>query len=237
MNSKGKALDDGHGSVGPIRRIRHKVAAETPRASAYFHSSIKNRQVENFNISEGFFSGLKKNLEQGGTNSSSKFLFLDSKPQSSEVSVPNVPTQSRQMARKILEHLERNPPTPKDKFAELMLATSWKKPQSSDATAIIPNKHNSLPLLGGLDSSKHSDQADKKNLVNWSEDRGGSIFKLPPMEAANEANGAVNNDTSASGIKVDSAVSARGGDAVSSLDFRKTWDSHLMSSHEVFIHL
>ncbi|KAG8639300.1 hypothetical protein MANES_14G133500v8 [Manihot esculenta] len=211
INSRGNAFNDGHGSVGPIRRLRNKVIAETPRGSAYFNSP----QVENFSISESLFSTPKINFENGGTVSSVKFQSASSKPQSSEVSVPTVPPHSSLVARKILEHLERNPPTPKDKSAELRLATSWKKGQSSDLATIMPSKLNSPTQLGGLNSSEKSIQLHKNN----------------PLEPVNGVTGDANNDTSASKMKVGTA-SKDGDYAAHSQDFRKLWDSQQMTVHE-----
>lgn len=195
VNSRGNSVDDVHGSVGPIRRtrIRHKAVAETPsRGSASYHSTLNSPQVENFNAFEGLFSGVKKSTEKGGTSSPSKFLVADSEPQSSKVSVPSVPPHSRQMAQKILEHLERNLPTPKEKSAELRLATSWKKSLSS-------NNNNSL--ANGPDSLRKPDQADKTNSAQATEDRGNLLFKFAPREVTVQADSAAKDNTSASDMK------------------------------------
>ncbi|KAF2310637.1 hypothetical protein GH714_015867 [Hevea brasiliensis] len=169
VNSRGNALNDGQGSVGPIRRLRHKVIAETPRGSDYFHTSFNSPQVENLSISEGLFSTPKTNLENGGKISSAKFQSVSSQPQSSEVSVPTAPAHSSLVARKILEHLERNPPTPKDKSAELRLATSWKKPLSSDLANIMPNKRNS-PTQWGVSKMKVATASTDGDYAGHSQD-------------------------------------------------------------------
>ncbi|KAJ9140988.1 hypothetical protein P3X46_031575 [Hevea brasiliensis] len=215
VNSRGNALNDGQGSVGPIRRLRHKVIAETPRGSDYFHTSFNSPQVENLSISEGLFSTPKTNLENGGKISSAKFQSVSSQPQSSEVSVPTAPAHSSLVARKILEHLERNPPTPKDKSAELRLATSWKKPLSSDLANIMPNKRNSPTQWGGFDSSEKSIQVHKSN----------------PQESVNGVNVGINNNNSVSKMKVGTA-STDGDYAGHSQDFRKLRDSQHLSAHE-----
>ncbi|CAK7345476.1 unnamed protein product [Dovyalis caffra] len=196
VNSRGKSVYDGQGSVGPIRknRIRHKVVAETPsRGSADRHSILNSPQVENLNAFEGLCSSVKKSTEKGETSSPSEFLLADSKPQSSE-NVPTVPPYSRQMAQKILEHLDRNLPTPKEKSAELRLATSWKKLHSS-------SKNNNLTNLGGLYSASKSDLADKTNSVQGTEDRGNVLFKSAPQGVSIQANDAAKSNTSASDMK------------------------------------
>ena len=195
MNSRDNSVDNVHGSVGPIRRtrIRHKAVPETPsRGSASYHSTLNSPQVENFNAFEGLFSGVKKSTEKGGTASPSKFLVADSEPQSSKVNVPSVPPHSRQMAQKILEHLERNLPTPKEKSAELRLASSWKKSLSS-------NNNNSL--ANDLDSLRKSDQTDKTISAQATEDRGNLLFKFAPQEVTVQTKAAAKNNTSASDMK------------------------------------
>ncbi|GAV82501.1 hypothetical protein CFOL_v3_25952 [Cephalotus follicularis] len=192
-------LEDGHGSVGPTRRLRHKVNAETPpRGSVYSNFSFKVPHLENLNVSEHFFPAAKKNLELGGTSSLSTYQPVEDMSQGSEVRFSTFRPHSSQMARTILDHLERNPPTPKDKSAELKLAISWQKPQSSDGSTFKPHEHNSLPLLGGVDSAKKLDQVDKKNFSQLNGDRGNFFFNLPPWGSAIEANGAVDKANSAS---------------------------------------
>ncbi|KAJ6435840.1 hypothetical protein OIU84_000963 [Salix udensis] len=177
VNSRDNSVGDVHGSVGPIRRtrIRHKAVTETPRGSASYHSTLNSPQVENFNAFEGLFSGVKKSNEKGGTSSPSKFLVADSEPQSSKVNVPSVPPHSRQMAQKILEHLERNLPTPKEKSADL----------AND----------------DLDSLRKSDQTDNTISAQATEDRGNLLFKFAPREATVQTKAAAKNNTSASDMK------------------------------------
>lgn len=178
------AQDSDYGSVGPMRRIRHKpLAKSSSRGSAYFRSSLDGpSQVENSNVSEGFLPAVKKNMALGGTSGTSNSKSLNSKPQSSEVGVPMVHPHTNQMARKILEHLDRSQPSPKDKSAELERAATWKKPESSDATNVMSNEHNSLP-----NSYKNRDQIELKNYALRIEERRSSRFKVPPQESTSEA--------------------------------------------------
>ncbi|XWS27018.1 hypothetical protein CRYUN_Cryun26dG0079800 [Craigia yunnanensis] len=228
--SRSKMVDDGHGSVGPIRRIRHKGTAETPsRASVYSHSSLNGPfPVGNSNLSEGILPSIKKNLEQGGTSSSSIFQSVDSK-RSSEMGIPPVHPHSSQMARTILEHLERNVATPTEKSNELKIATSWKRSLSSDANAAISKGHNSLPYLG-LDSSKSKDQINNRSPAQWNEDRGNS-FSLDSPEITIKAKN-VKKTTSASDLEVDGTITMFGNNAGSSLDFGKTHDSQIKTAHK-----
>ena len=225
-------MDDDHGFVGPIRRIRHKGTAETPsRESVYSHSSLNGPfPVGNSNVSKGLFPSIKKNLEQGGTSRSSVFQSVDGN-RSSEMGIPPVHRHSSQMARTILEHLERNLATPKEKSDELKIATSWKRSQSSDANAAVSKGHNGLPYLG-LDSSKSRDQINNRSPAQWNKDRGNS-FSVASPESTIEAKN-VNKTTSASDLKVESTVTMFGNNAGSSLDFGKTQDFQIKTAQKVF---
>lgn len=189
--------------MGPIRKIRHKpLANSSSRGSAYFRSLDGPSQEENSNASEGFLPAVKENnMVLGGTSGTPNSKSLNSKPHSSEVGVPMVHPHTNQMARKILEHLDRSHPTPKDKSAELERAATWKKPESSDVTYVMSNEHNSLPNLGDFNSSKNRDQIERKNYAQRIEERRNSRFKVPPQESTSEAStDAVNKGILASSV-------------------------------------
>ncbi|EOY31097.1 Dedicator of cytokinesis protein 6, putative isoform 3, partial [Theobroma cacao] len=224
-------VEDGHRSVGPIRRNRNKGMQTPSRVSVYSHSLLNGPSpVENSNVStKGLFPSSQKTLEPGGTSSSSVFQSVDSKSGSFEMGIPPVHPHSSQMARTILEHLERNLATPKEKSDELRIATSWNRSQSSDSNAGISKGHNSLPYLG-LDSSKSKDQIINRSHAQWNEDRGNSFCVASPESTIEAAN--VNKTTSASGLKVGSTVTMFGNIAGSSLDFGKTQDSQIKTTHK-----
>ncbi|KAJ4839232.1 hypothetical protein Tsubulata_007765 [Turnera subulata] len=229
--AKGSLLRDSHASVGPIRRSRLRVAEATPRGSPYLHSSLKSTKVENSNVSEGVFATAIKNFENGGTSSSFKFLLEDKKPQNSEVSVPSVPSHSRQMARKILEHLERNPATPKEKAAELKMATSGKKPQSFDVTSFQPKKHNGLSYSGVFDSFSKSADNGGRHSFDLGEYKENSSFKSPLLEAPKDA---ARNGTSASNAKPATNTTTNGnGNAAGPSNVSNKWsDSQFATINE-----
>ncbi|GMJ07506.1 NUCLEOPORIN 82 [Hibiscus trionum] len=215
-------MDNGHGSVGPIRRIRHKGTAETPsRGSVYSRSSLNGSfPVVNSNVSKGLSPSIKRNMEQGGTSSSSVFQLVD-KNRSSEMGMPPVHPHSSQMARTILDHLDRTLVTPKEKSEELKIATSWKMSQSSDANTAVLTGHNNVPDLG-LDSSKSKDKINNRNPAPWNEK---SISMASP-----ESN--VKKTDSTSDLKVDNTVPMFGNNAASSLDSGKTQHSQMKTAHK-----
>ncbi|TYH65641.1 hypothetical protein ES332_D06G069100v1 [Gossypium tomentosum] len=219
-------VDKGYGSVGPIRRICHKGSAEIPsRGSIYSHSSLNDAfPVGNSNVSKGQFSSIKKNLEQGGASSSSDIQSVDGN-RSSEMGIPPVHPHSSQMARTILEHLERTLVTPKKKSEELKIATSWKKSQSSDVNAAVSADHNSLQNLG-LDSSKSRDKLNNRSSAPWNDNPISVASPESTIEAKNV------KKTSASNLKVDSTVTMFGNNAGSLLDCGKTQDSQMKTAHK-----
>ncbi|KAL5769012.1 hypothetical protein ACOSP7_015570 [Xanthoceras sorbifolium] len=232
--SRKKTLDDERGSVGAIRRICPKAVAESPsRRSVNFRFSLNSPSpAGGSNVLEGFLPAVKKNLKPGGTSSSSIFQSAENKSASSEVSVPTVHPHSSQMARTILEHLERNPPTPKDKSTELKLATSWKKPESSTVPTAMPKDQSNSLHLGGLDPCRNTDQDDKKNSAQWNEARANTFFKAPPQENIRETKDSVNGTASASNVKDGSIVMVSGDKVGPSEGFRNTLFSQIKSQHE-----
>lgn len=154
-------MDDSYGSVGPIRRSRHKLVAGTPKGSSVIGSlSIGPSKFDDSNVSNGLLSTVRKKFEPVTTNSTfqtanNTFQFLpkDRKQESFNAGVPTVHPQSSQIARTILEHIDRNPVTPKDRSEEIKLAIARKKPMSSNCTpSNNSNENNSLLHVNWSDS-------------------------------------------------------------------------------------
>lgn len=233
VKSRSNILDDGNGSVGPIRRTRNKAALSTPRGPSFSHSALHGPALfENSDVSGGFLPGVKKNLQPGASSCTSKFLMLDNKPQSNEVSVPKVNPQSSLLARKILEHLDRNPPTPKEKLDELKLATSWKKTLSSEVATTSENPGTSH--FGGFDFHKNKNVVDQKFPPQRSEDRRNSLSKVEQPERTNEATDAVNKIAPMSNMFFCNTAAKHSENALPSSDFKKTLGVEIKTPNEVF---
>ncbi|XP_057484892.1 uncharacterized protein LOC130771292 isoform X2 [Actinidia eriantha] len=84
---------------------------------------------------------VKKNLDVGLTSTTREFESVDNLMNSAEVRIPTLQT-SNPAVRAILEHLDRNTPTSKEKSAELQVATEWKKSLSSKVTNAMPKEEN-----------------------------------------------------------------------------------------------
>ncbi|RXH74431.1 hypothetical protein DVH24_029152 [Malus domestica] len=188
---RGDTLDGGYGSAGPVRRLRPKSASQSPATgSPYVHSSpFGPSRGENSSATKGFLPAAK-NFELGGLSGNSQIQSSDRK--SSSFGVPTVHPQSSLIARTILEHIDRNPPTPKDKSEELKLAFAWKKTPSSGVSSVIQNGHDSLPV-GGFNSRKLINQDYQKNSAHENADKGNSLFKIPPVENTVKATTVANN--------------------------------------------
>ncbi|CAN1854911.1 Nuclear pore complex protein NUP1 [Linum perenne] len=218
FSSREKKLGTGEGSVGPIRRTRRQEAIDfSARRSPFLNQSMDSPKVENVDDSEGIFSAWKKDSKNGGMPYS-------------EVTVTTVPSHSSQIARKILEHLDRNPATPKEKSAELKLATSWKNPEYSNTTTLRPFEHNSLPQFGILDSSGKSNQVHQKKSVHWGEDRGKSLLTDAP-ESGNKATD-LNSKSHTSSLTTGSNAVPQAAEPRPSLDFRHNKEFEVIKPNE-----
>uniref|UniRef100_A0A0D3EDV4 CCHC-type domain-containing protein n=3 Tax=Brassica TaxID=3705 RepID=A0A0D3EDV4_BRAOL len=105
------------GLFGPSRRSRQSATMSPysrPSRGRFENSANKK-------ISE---AGESSNLSVSQTTTFGKHIGL-------EAGTPTVPRHSSQIAKTILDHLERTLPTPKNKSDELKLATSWRFPESS----------------------------------------------------------------------------------------------------------
>lgn len=193
VKSRSDALEDDHGSVGPIRRSRHKLSTQTPFRGSTFPnpSSVGPSKVDNSNISQGFLPAVP-----GGSSSSSQFQSVDRRNHGFKVGTPTVHPQSSQIAKTILEHIDRNPPTPKDKSVELKLAIAWKKTASSSTPATDLNGKNSLLNAKAYNSRKMVNLDGQKESANQNADQGSVFFMVPRQENAAKAVDSVTNPRS-----------------------------------------
>ncbi|OUZ99886.1 hypothetical protein BVC80_9067g78 [Macleaya cordata] len=231
--------NDGFRSVGPIRRIRHKFVETTPfRGANSSRPAVSGlNRVESSDASKGFLPISNQNLEPGAsTRNEINFQTVDSRPPSSSVGVSTVHPQSTEMARRILEHLDRTVPTPQKKAAELKLATSWRKSSSSEISTGMPNGQLNEQHIGGSDLHRSSVTIQQFS-AKGKEVAGSSMLKAQTEQRKiDEATGAVKANASAS-----NAVSSMNGfscngvgfNARPSMDMKKTQDSQV-NTREVF---
>ncbi|GMP60138.1 hypothetical protein CsSME_00023134 [Camellia sinensis var. sinensis] len=190
--SKDEVRNDRNGSVGPIRRLRHKFTSEAPpRGSVSFRLSQNGPpHAENSSASKGFLPSIKRNLE-AGTSTTTEFQSVDNMKNNSEVGIPTLQT-TNPAVRAILEHLDRNTPTPREKSAELQLATACKKSPSSEVANAMPKERTSLPHFEGFNFHKNTSLVNRESSAQ-ERNRGNSNYQVKPQErSTSEATDVVN---------------------------------------------
>lgn len=176
MKTTSEVMDGGYGSVGPIRRVRNKFATE-PRSEG--PRSISSAQIAagtSF-TSRSFVPVFQKTSGTAGTSTTSNLHTADKHEQNSKLE-SNPAGSSNETVRKILEQLDRHKPTPKEKAAELKLATEWKRPPSQD-TNFMPKKITNLAT--GSDLQRSGISSDYRSLLK-------GIDGVDPLKTSNAAN-------------------------------------------------
>jgi len=119
------------------------------------------------------------------------------------------------MAKKILDHIDRNIPTPKEKIAELKQAPKWRNSESStEFRTIFSNEDNGLHKLNDFSPQKSDGLEGKKSTLliegqgNYhartqlkdSTDKSIEVRKeetlVPDVNAYNSSNSGLGNDVS-----------------------------------------
>ncbi|KVI11666.1 hypothetical protein Ccrd_009926 [Cynara cardunculus var. scolymus] len=179
MKSSGDVMDGGYGSVGPIRHVR-KIFASEPGLEG--PSSLFSAQVPSSSgASRSFIPVFQKNPETSGTSGTSNVNTVDTFKGEATPAGP-----SNETVRKILEQLDRHKPTPKEKAAELKLATEWKRSPSQDLT-LMPKESTIVATLTEPDLQRSGVSSDNRTSLNGT--NGGVSFKgMPdPTKTSNAA--------------------------------------------------
>ncbi|XP_022960828.1 nuclear pore complex protein NUP1-like isoform X1 [Cucurbita moschata] len=209
MTSSKDPLDEATGSIGLTCSLQHKASAVTnSRRSAYFYPPQQpEMEIEN-NISEAIFPDMKKNLDRGGASTIplSQSVGINN----SESSLPTVRPQSSQVVRTILEHITRNPPTPKEKTEELKRAIEWKKTPSANVPSVKPNETSSLAV--DIDSHQKANQVDQ-NCHPQLSDEGKTMSTVLPKEGAGRNPDAANQNPYGLKFRLSNAESKHKDDA------------------------
>ncbi|XP_071724169.1 uncharacterized protein [Rutidosis leptorrhynchoides] len=201
MKTSSDVMDVGYGSVGPIRRVRNKFASQ-PQSEGPRH--ISSALISSSSTaSRSFVPVFQTNPITAGT---SDVHTLDNREQTFKEANPAGP--SNDAVRKILERLDRHKPTPKEKAAELKLATEWRSSPSID-TNMMPKGSTVLQDLTGPSSVKGADggtsfkasvttsNAETKTKTKTSlvvdDASTGSVFGFKNTSVANEISTVTNN--------------------------------------------
>ncbi|KAI3924480.1 hypothetical protein MKW98_032681 [Papaver atlanticum] len=150
-------LDSDIGSVGPIRRIRQKTnmlmspskAMTTPGSS----SSNPLSADGSYAAQASTYSGQKLLLDESKQNNTSHLRPSENGYNSmSATSLASVPSQSTQMAQKILQQLDKLVPSPKEKSSELRLASARGKSPAKLTLGMLQGQ--ALRSVEDVDSSR-----------------------------------------------------------------------------------
>ncbi|KAK8465909.1 hypothetical protein PHAVU_009G207200 [Phaseolus vulgaris] len=152
------ASESGYGSVGPVRRTRHKFGAQSSSRKPAYSSLNGPSQRESSGFVDGF-TPVAKSMETIGAGSTNKPLGFPA-------GVPTVHLHTSLMAKKILDHIDRNIPTPKEKFAELKMAPKWRNSESSiEFSTTFSNEDNDLHKLNDFSPYKYDGLEGKKSTL------------------------------------------------------------------------
>ncbi|KAK9055095.1 hypothetical protein SSX86_026175 [Deinandra increscens subsp. villosa] len=132
MKTSSDVMDGGYGSVGPIRRSRNKIVSEPLSVGPRSFSSAQI--ASSSNASRSFVSVFQNNSVVAATSN----LHTAGKQEQTLKNDANSAGPSNEMVRKILNQLDRHKPNPKEKAAELKLATEWKRLPSQNTSSIMP---------------------------------------------------------------------------------------------------
>ncbi|XP_048602458.1 nuclear pore complex protein NUP1 isoform X1 [Brassica napus] len=166
------------GVFGPSRRARQS-ATMSP------YSRPSRGRFENSANMKSYEAG-ESSISMPQTTTYGKHIGL-------EVGTPTVPRHSSQIARTILDHLERTQPTPKDKSAELKLATSWRYPQSSKTVEPSNSNINNVTKDGSVKLNE-----DIRNVI--SNIPPSSVAKLPEVTTRDAQNAITKTASASNGI-------------------------------------
>nr|AAL32597.1 Unknown protein [Arabidopsis thaliana] len=211
--SKGR---DG-GLFGPSRRTRQ--SATPSMVSPYSRPSRGASRFEN--------SAIMKSSEAGESSYLSRSQITTyGKHKEAEVGTLTVPTHSSQIARTILDHLERtqSQSTPKNKTAELKLATSWRHPQSSKNVEKSSSDVTNVKKDG---SAKLHE--DIQNI--FSQNQPSSVLKPPATTTGDIQNGMNKTASATNGIFRGTQAASSGGNALQ-YEFGKPKGSLSRSMHD-----
>ncbi|XP_061344440.1 nuclear pore complex protein NUP1 [Gastrolobium bilobum] len=221
--SKVGASESGYGSVGPIRQIRHKVGVQSSRRPPYSALTGTSHR-ESHGVIEGFTPTVTRSTNHDDPNCTRE-------PQDFELGAPTVHMHSSLMAKKILEHIDRNVPTPKAKSTELKLATKWKYPESSvNFSTVLSNEDNALLKIKDGGPYIYDGNDGKKSMLT-NEGKGNIHVDIQPRECTDKSINVRKEGTLASDMNVCHGIPRLSNDARATQSFGGS-QSFLMKSTE-----
>lgn len=243
LKRRSSVLDSDIGSVGPIRRIRQKPNLLSPKSlgtavggsplygtGTGVHSDVPLSLIEKPHLLNESKHKFSKMLMENGDNSFPGISFA------------RVPTQSSEMAEKILQQLDKLAPSPKEKSSELKLAAAKGKSPAKLTPTML--RGQALKSLENVDSSNIMEIVPENNkssdmLATRVPDARDSTFQKPdkvengPAKLFDVSKSVVNNVDSTTSSK-DTVPGVKNADSVIYPPTQKR-RAFQMSAHEVWL--
>ncbi|XP_031094951.1 uncharacterized protein LOC115999249 isoform X1 [Ipomoea triloba] len=236
VRTKSDVYDYGYGSAGPIRRIRNRFSSESHHTGSIFLNSSKptHSPIEKLTASKIFLPSIGKNMEIGESSGTSM-------PDIKGACTSGHAFPSEATTRMIIDHLNRHKPTPKEKAAELKLATEWNKSPGAEVSDARPNESALPQHLGNSKVGKRTELANPESLKGRGSDKDDYQVKseersMRVAEVAKDASALTSIKAGDFGVKTDASTEP-------SLDFKSTNSQfkssisnfHDMSSDQDFV--
>ncbi|KAL5999403.1 hypothetical protein ACLOJK_040863 [Asimina triloba] len=190
LKRSNSALGDDFGSGGPVRRIRQKYNMVSPSKDEPPISSIQ-RPI----LSDGRKYGTSNRL---ATENGHKHI--------SNATFPSVPAQSTEMARKILQQLDKLVPSPKEKSSEQKLPVNREKSPAKLTLSMLSGR--ALRSMEDIESIKLPNKDTPNAMLNGSN---GSNFADTCRYTSQKQDGVIDNGptkTAAVAVKLAAEVEA-----------------------------
>ncbi|MCI16479.1 nucleoporin-like protein [Trifolium medium] len=137
------------------------------------------------------------------------------------------------MAKKILEHIDRSVPTPKEKSAELKLATKWKNPESSvNTSTIFSNQYNGLVKLKDVSPCKYDELGGMNSTLRNENEGNCNVDIQPRRESTDKSIDITKEGTLASDLNVHNSIPRLTNDGTTQ-DFGSSQMFSMKSTYEV----
>jgi len=187
---------------------------------------MSSSQRENSSFIECSTPTVATRMGLGGMSSSRKPLGF-------ERSVPTVPMHTSLMAKKILEHIDRNIPTPKEKSAELKLATKWNNAESSvNTSTVFSNVDNGLVKLKDVSPSKYNEFDGMDSILRHG-DEGNCNVDIQPRESTDKSVDITKEGTLTSDLNVHRSIPRLANDARTTQNFDSSQMFSVKSTNKV----
>nr|GLL27333.1 nuclear pore complex protein NUP1-like isoform X1 [Ipomoea trifida] len=236
VRTKSDVYDYGYGSAGPIRRIRNRFSSESHHTGSIFLNSSKptHSPIEKLTASKIFLPSIGKNMEIGESSGTSM-------PDIKGACTSGHAFPSEATTRMIIDHLNRHKPTPKEKAAELKLATEWNKSPGAEVSDARPNESALPQHLGNSKVGKRTELANPESLKGRGSDK--DDYQVKSEERSMRVAEVAKDASALTSIKAGDFVVKTDASTEPSLDFKSTNSQfkssisnfHDMSSDQDFV--